>query len=102
VGTVQHGLCSGSSSVVCCVSSAPVLGSSFNGAAAAGLPPSTPHRIVATAVDTGKVSWYADHARGRHAARKMKMGTLFRIKKRKNRKNRKHKRKMVPASTGDF
>jgi len=102
VGSVQKGLCSGSSNIVCCVGSAPVLGSSFNGAAAASLPPSTPHRVVATAVDTGKVSWYDDGARGRHAARKMKMGTLMRIK-RKHRKNRKHKkRKMVPASTGEF
>jgi len=97
VGTVKHGLCPGAASIVCCVSAAPVLKSSFNGAVQA---PSTPHQIVATAEDTGKVTWYDDNRHGRRARRRMKMGKLMRIKHKGRKHHKRSKKKMVPASTG--
>jgi len=98
VGTVQHGLCTGSSSVVCCVaapvlkSSAPVLKSSSPVAGARPVKKSTHGRVVAEAVDTGRVTWHEDRPR-RANYRKMKMGGLMRIKHKKKH-HRKHK-KMV-------
>jgi len=94
VGTVQHGLCPGTSSIVCCVG-APVLKSSSPGAVTPA-PAHTNGRIVAEAIDTGKVTWHHDR-RGRRAYRKMKMGTLMRIKHHKRRRH--HKKKMIKATT---
>jgi len=82
VGNVKKGLCDGPSSIVCCVT-APVLRSTPGAVAER---PATSARITAEAVDTGKVTWQRDRPR-RHAARKMAMGGLMKI--RRHRKGKK-------------
>jgi len=96
VGTVQKGLCPGSSSIVCCVG-APVLKSSSPGAVTPA-PAHTNGRVIAEAVDTGKVTWHRDHS-GRRSFRKMKMGTLMRVRRKHHKRRRHYKKKMVKATT---
>jgi len=85
VGSTQSGLCPGASNIVCCVS-APVLRSSAPGS---NVPTkaATHGRIIAEAIDTGKVTWHRDRKRP-HAYRRLKMGGLMRVRRHKKKTHR--------------